>query len=96
MPNENKPPIENARLIHYNLFSKPWCYDGVQYGEYFWKYAEDCGYLNEITAYKENYSDEQKQSDLKCMELLAERGASIANADITFKKLYERGEKIRL
>ena len=23
MPNENKPPLENAKLIHYNLFSKP-------------------------------------------------------------------------
>ena len=96
MPNENKPPLENARLIHYNLFSKPWCYDGVQYGEYFWQYAEDCGYLNEIKSYKENYSDEQKESDSKCMALLAERGALIANSDITFKKLYERGERIRL
>lgn len=40
MPNDKHPPLDEACLIHYNLFSKPWCYDGIQYGEYFWKYTE--------------------------------------------------------
>lgn len=96
MPNENKPPLENAKLIHYNLFSKPWCYDGIQYGDFFWKYAEDSGYLQEIKAYKENYSEEQKESDAKCTMLLAERGMAIAASEVNFKKLYESGVKIRL
>ena len=96
MPNENKPPLENVRLIHYNLFSKPWCYDGIQYEKYFWQYATDCGYLEDIKAYKDSYSAEQKDSDSKCLNLLIERGAFITDLDITFKKLHERGEKIRL
>lgn len=96
MPNDNQPPVPKARLIHYNLFSKPWCYDNIQYGEYFWRYAQNCGYLEEIRAYKEQYSDEQKESDKKCLKLLVERGAAIAESEITFKKLYEQGEKIRL
>lgn len=96
MPNDNKPPLENAKLIHYNLFSKPWCYDGIQYGEYFWQYAEDSGYIGEIKKYKNEYSDDQKASDANCLDLLVERGAQIAATDMTFKKMYESGVKIRL
>ncbi|MBE6764515.1 MAG: glycosyltransferase family 8 protein [Ruminococcaceae bacterium] len=96
MPNEKNPPLSDAKLIHYNLFSKPWCYDGIQYGEYFWEYASDSGYMDEIKAYKENYSQEQKDSDEKCLGLLVERGAQIAASDITFRKMHESGVKIRL
>lgn len=96
MPNENKSPLENAKLIHYNLFSKPWCYDDIQYGEIFWDYAEDSGYIDEIKAYKAGYSDEQKESDTKCLDLLIERGNSIPENEVTFKKMFENGVKIRL
>lgn len=96
MPNENKSPLENAKLIHYNLFSKPWCYDDIQYGEIFWDYAEDSGYIDEIKAYKAGYSDEQKESDTKCLDLLIERGNSIPENEVTFKKMIENGVKIRL
>lgn len=96
MPNEEKPPLADAKLIHYNLFSKPWCYDNVQYGEHFWQYAQDSGYLEEIQVYKDGYSDEQKASDAKCLALLVRRGAEIAESDVTFKKLFESGVKIRL
>ncbi len=96
MPNDNKPPLADAKLIHYNLFSKPWCYDGIQYAEDFWHYAADSGYLAEIEAYKAAYSDEQKANDARCLQLLAERGAAIAASEITFKKLFESGVRIRL
>lgn len=96
MPNDNRQIDPNAKLIHYNLFSKPWCYDNIQYGDVFWKYAQDSGYLEEIQEYKANYTDEQKQSDEKCMALLVERGDIIWQTEITFKKLSESGVKIRL
>lgn len=96
MPNDAKPPLENPGIIHYNLFSKPWCYDGIQYGDVFWHYAEGSGFYTEAKAYKDNYSDEQKQSDGKCMGLLAQRGLEIIENDVTFKKMHESGVKIRL
>lgn len=96
MPNDAQPELEKTNLIHYNLFSKPWCYDGIQYEAEFWKYAEDCGYIDEIKAYRENYSDEQKKADSECLEMLVRRGGEIAENEITFKKLYEKGVKIRL
>lgn len=96
MPNDARPPLERTSLIHYNLFSKPWCYDGVQYGDVFWEYAQDSGYIDEIRAYKENYGDDKKAADGKCLDLLIKRGEEIPNNEITFKKLAEKGVKIRL
>lgn len=96
MPNDNAQPLSNAKLIHYNLFSKPWCYDNIQYEEFFWKYAEDSGYLDEIKEYKSTYSNEQKKADGECLDLLISRGESIPQNEITFKKLHEKGVKIRL
>ena len=96
MPTEGKPPMADARLIHYNLFSKPWCYDGVQYDREFWQYARGSGFLEEIKAFKANYSDEQKKSDADCLALLVRRGDEIWKQDVTFKKMQESGVKIRL
>lgn len=96
MPNDRKPASEDMGIIHYNLFSKPWCYDNIQYGEYFWQYAADSGYLDQLRAYKDAYSQAQKDSDAQCAELLAQRGAAIAMTDNTFKKRHESGVRIRL
>lgn len=96
MPNDRKPPLPDARLIHYNLFSKPWCYDGVQYGSYFWQYAQTSGYLQEALDYKAQYSDAQKQADADCLALLIRRGGEIAENPVTFRKMWENGVKIRL
>ena len=96
MPNNAKPPLAKTYLIHYNLFSKPWCYDGIQYEDEFWKYAKDSGYMDEITTYKEAYSDAKKKADGECLELLVRRGTEIPQNEITFKKLHQRGVKIRL
>ena len=96
MPNDSRPPLESTKLIHYNLFSKPWCYDGIQYGDVFWKYAEDCGYIEELRAYKAGYSDEQKKADGECLDLLVGRALKICDDEVTFRRLKEKGEKIRL
>ncbi len=96
MPNDRKPPIQNPKLIHYNLFSKPWCRDGVQYGDVFWKYAEKSGFIDEIKDYKENYSDEQRTADNETMGFLVKRGVEITESEVTFKKMFEDGVKIRL
>lgn len=96
MPNDAHPPLEKTYLIHYNLFSKPWCYDGVQYEEEFWQYAKDSGYLEEIKEYKANYTEDKQKADSECLQLLIKRGNEIPDTEITFKKLHEKGVKIRL
>jgi len=96
MPNDARPPLERTGIIHYNLFSKPWCYDGIQYGDIFWEYAQDSGYIDEILAYKKAYTDDKKKADGECLELLVRRGTEIPENEITLKKMHENGVKIRL
>lgn len=96
MPIEGKPELENPKLIHYNLFSKPWCYDNIPYGDYFWKYAKNSGFYEEILKFKNNYSDKQKQSDKKCLDVLIHKAELVPDTDITFKKMYESGASIRI
>ena len=96
MPNDKQPELENVRIIHYNLFSKPWCYDNIQYGDYFWQYAAESGYLDEAQKNKRCYSQEQKDNDSKCLEILMANGEKFCDNEVTFKKMYDRGIKIRL
>ena len=96
MPNDARHPMESIFLVHYNLFSKPWCYTGVQYEEEFWKYAVDSGFYFELMAKRDNYSEEEKESDRGCLKLLMERGLEIISNSINFKKLHQKGVKIRL
>lgn len=96
MPNEAHPPLENPKIIHYNLFSKPWCYDGVQYGEYFWQYANEAGYLSEAQEHKREYSEEKKRNDAECLGILVANGEKFCSNEITFKKMHDRGVRIRL
>ena len=96
MPNDAKPMLTETSLIHYNLFSKPWCYDGIQYEEQFWNYAQDCGFIDEICKFKSGYTEDKKKADSECLELLVRRGMEIPENDVTFKKMNEKGVRIRL
>lgn len=97
MPSENKEELKNPKLIHYNLFQKPWCYDNIQYENVFWNYAKRSTYYNEIVEHKKNYSEEQKESDQKCLNTLIHKADTIPDVNnITFKKVFESGENIRI
>lgn len=96
MPNDNNEEEKCPMLIHYNLFQKPWCYDGIQYSDYFWNYARDCGYYDELLNYKKDYSDEQKKSDEECLANLIEKAGKLKYNEVTFKKVHEKTNEIRI
>lgn len=82
--------------MHYNLFAKPWYYDGVQYADLFWYYAKDSGYHHELCCIKHNYTDEQRKADTACMKRLVERGAMIGNSTENFRMVFNSGREQRL
>ena len=96
MPNRNKPEIENPKIIHYNLFDKPWCYDDIQYQDYFWEYAKQSVYYDKIKAYKAAYTDKQKEDDHAHLLDLFRRAGTNADTEVTFRIVLESGEKVRL
>ncbi len=67
--NWNKTPINvgiicnRPNLVHYKLGFKPWKYDNVMYGEYFYKYAKETMFYDEIIEARDNYTEEQKEKD---------------------------------
>jgi len=96
MPTEGIEPMKDPKLVHYNLFFKPWCYDNVQYEEYFWKYAKNSEYLQEILKFKEEYNEENRKSDREHMELMLSRGEAIADTEVTFRAVFNAGKEQRL
>ncbi len=91
-----KPDLEHPNLIHYNLFQKPWCYDDIPYEEYFWEVAEKSPFYQDILDFKANYSEEQKKSDQDTLDLMLKNALAIMEQEVTFQKMIESGEKIRL
>ena len=51
------------KLVHYNLALKPWHYDGVTYGEYFWEYAENSFFFDRILRAKKAFTPEMAKRD---------------------------------
>ena len=89
--------LKNPKIIHYNLFDKPWCYDDIQYQDYFWKYARQSVYYDQIKAFKAAYTDKQKEDDhTHTSGSFSEEQALTLNTEVTFRKVLESGEKIRL
>lgn len=90
------PELDEPKVIHYNLYDKPWCYDNVQYEDYFWNYAAKTDCLDEIKAHKAGYSKEQMESDAKAKDLLISKSGSLAHASHTMKSVFESGQEQRL
>lgn len=65
----NKTPMPYADpdrtpfIAHYKINFKPWKYDGVVYGDLFWKYAEKTPFYADLLTEKNNYTDQEKQRD---------------------------------
>ena len=56
-------PIEEAKLIHYIMTSKPWHYDDCRFSEIFWNYAKETSEYEPIRADAEAYTDEERERD---------------------------------
>ncbi len=78
----NKTPMPYADknvipyIAHYKINFKPWKYDGIVYGELFWKYAERTPYYSSLLAAKDAYTDAEKARDSEqyyALERLAEK-----------------------
>ena len=59
---------ETPKIAHYKINFKPWKFDNIPYGEYFWKYAKNTVHYEELWTDKENYSEENKLRDKKQYE----------------------------
>lgn len=90
MPLHDQPEISSPKIIHYNLFDKPWCYKGVQYETYFWQFAAKTPFYEELLAYREAYGIERRMHDHESMAVLMKMSEKIPTYEVTFKKIQDK------
>ncbi len=90
----NKTPIpekvfndNDLKVIHYKLNFKPWHYKGIKYEEYFWKYANNTPFINDLLNIRDNYTNKEKQRDELAFSNLQQMAINYINSENNYKKL---------
>ncbi len=85
----NKEPMPLAcegkkNIVHYALYKKPWQYDDVQDGEYFWHYAKKSPFYKKILQNKSTFGPEDKAKKEAAAKEILEHAIVIAASPNTF------------
>lgn len=96
MPNGSGEKTDLPKLVHFNLYSKPWRRSGIQYEEEFWRYAESSGFIEEIKEEREKTHGESSDEDEMVLGILIERALSIMKNKVTLKKIGDSGVRVML
>ena len=87
-------PREELRIVHYLMTWKPWRYDDIPYGEYFWEYAAQTEFYEYLTSVFDSATKSSEENDrMQEGNLQALARSEIAREDGYFKrygKLYGR------
>ena len=75
------------KLVHYNMFFKPWLYRNVCYQEYFWKYAERTPFFAQLRQMQKDFGRKGRQEHKKANRTLHASARRIATSDRNFNSL---------
>ena len=88
----NKMPVsnegfdeKNLKLVHYNMFQKPWKYEGILYEKYFWETAKKTSYYDFFKQTLANFDDAKKLKDQQAGEKLLAYAKNIADDPNNFR-----------
>ncbi len=73
----NKLP-EETKLIHFNLFNKPWHYKNVPSEKYFWNAARGTGFYGDLRRQQEAFDEEKQGSDQAKVQALIQKAGKLA------------------
>ena len=80
-------PCEGKKnIVHYALYKKPWQYDDVIDGEYFWHYAKMSPFYEVIRRRQENFGEAEKAARLETAREILEHAIQIVGSEETFAK----------
>ena len=78
-------PLEGKKnIVHYALYKKPWQYDDVIDGEYFWHYAERSPFYDRIRMNKNNFGEAERAAKQETAREILEHALSIVESENTF------------
>lgn len=87
----NKEPMAlpcqgKKNIVHYALYKKPWQYDDVMDGTYFWQYAKESPFYERILANKAAFGAEERAEKEAAAQEILEHAKKIIASDYTFAK----------
>jgi len=90
----NKEPMDlpcegKKNIVHYALYKKPWQYDDVIDGEYFWNYAKVSPFYETILQNRANFGAVEKAEKEACAKSILEHANIITQSNHTFSKLID-------
>jgi len=86
-------PIEQAKILHYIMTSKPWHYHDCKHADIFWKYAKETSVYDEMVAELNAYTDEERQHDELIMENLVKLAVKETNREDNYMNQVNKAER---
>lgn len=93
----NKMPVSEEgfderylKLVHYNMFQKPWKYEGISYEKYFWETALRTPYYDFFKQNLANFDKSKQLKDQQAGEKLLAYAKNIADDANNFKNTLNR------
>lgn len=89
----NKEPMPlpcdgNKNIVHYALYKKPWQYDDVMDGAYFWHYAKISPFYETILERRASFGEKERAGkEAAAAEILLHADKIVASDETFFKKL---------
>ncbi|WP_461227285.1 glycosyltransferase family 8 protein [Lacticaseibacillus suihuaensis] len=91
-----QPQIAQPKLIHYNLFDKPWHYQGVPHESEFWAAADDTAAGAALRATQAAFGPAQVAADHQHKANLIELARSISTQPVTFANVAAKEGGVQL
>ena len=87
----NAEPVKdlprNVKLVHFNLFNKPWYYKNVPCEKIFWSAAKGTGFLGDLKRQQAAFDEEKQKADHEKVGALIEKAGRLAKAKKPVVKL---------
>lgn len=87
----NAEPVEplprGTKLVHYNLFNKPWHYKNVPQEKLFWDAAKGTGFLGDLKRQQEAFDDAKQKADHVKVEALIQKADKLSKTKKPLIKL---------
>lgn len=91
----NKMSIDNRyngvpKLVHYNMFYKPWQYKNIVYQEYFWKYAAMTPFYGELRAMQKAFGWKGRLAHYRANRTLHQNALRICALPNNFRRVLKK------
>ena len=67
-----------TKLVHFNLFNKPWHYKNVPCERIFWNAAKGTGFLGDLKRQQESFGSEKQKAEKEKVEALIKKAGRLA------------------